>query len=213
MTKNEAYKHFTEYYPKLTDSDKEAFSRLALRLLGETFLVKDRDEDRKDYLKCSEMFDTLRPHFAFMDYDLNIDREKGVIFIRTVKDSNRIRFKKMETITLLVLRYIYDEESQKASINSTISTTVGHLSAEISRTEIYPNFGGRDREFRDALKNLKRYKIINFEGDESLGTTPIVIYRSILLLVDVTSIDDLNARLSQYKGGSLDEDNQETEAD
>ena len=63
------------------------------------------------------------------------------------------------------------------------------------------------------MKTLRRYKIIDFDGDITLGTTPIVIYKSIVLIVDTNSIDEINTRLDRYKGDAKDEDNQETETD
>lgn len=213
MTKSEAMKQLTEQYAKLTDSMQEAFSRICLRLLDETYLIREKESDTKDYLKASDLINVLRPYFALMDFDIFADREKGVIYIRTQKDSNRIRFLKMETIIALILRYVYDDESRKASINSTIATTVGHLAQEIQKTEIYADFDGRGRDFREALKSLKRYKLIDFDGDLTLGTTPIKIYRSVLLVIDTDSLDVLNARLEKFKGGVSDEENQETETD
>lgn len=206
MTKSEAQKQFNERYQKLTDSERESFSRICLKLLGETYLVREKATDSKDYLKASSLIDVLRPYFAIVDFDVFADREKGVIYIRTSKDSNRVRFLKMETIIALILRYIYDDESRKASINSTISTMVGHLAQEITKTDIYPNFDGRTREYRDALYALRKYKIIDYDGDLAQGSTPIKIYRSILLVVDTDSIDTLNARLEKFKGGVSDEE-------
>ena len=213
MTKSEAIKQFNEQYQKLTDSQQESFSRIALRLLDETYLIREKEADKKDYSKASDLINVLRPYFAIIDFDAFADRERGLIYIRTQKDSNRIRFLKMETIIALILRYVYDDESRKASINSAISTTVGHLAQEIQKTEIYADFNGRERDFREALKSLKRYKLIDFDGDLSLGTTPIKIYRSVLLVIDTDSLDVLKARLDKFKGGVSDEENQETEAD
>lgn len=206
MTKSEAQKQFNERYQKLTDSERESFSRICLKLLDETYLVREKATDTKDYLKASSLIDVLRPYFAIIDFDVFADREKGVIYIRTSKDSNRVRFLKMETIIALILRYVYDDESRKASINSTISTTVGHLAQEITKTDIYPNFDGRTREYRDALYSLRKYKIIDYDGDLAQGSTPIRIYRSILLVVDTDSIDTFNARLEKFKGGVSDEE-------
>ena len=66
---------------------------------------------------------------------------------------------------------------------------------------------------RDALYSLRKYKLIDYDGDLTQGTTPIRIYRSILLVVDVDSIDSLNAKLEKFKGGASDEEDQETETD
>ena len=110
-----------------------------------------------------------------MDFALNHDAERGIIFIKTELDSNRVRLNKLETITTLVLRSIAYDESRKASINSQITTTVNHIASEITKTDIYNSFDGRSVEFRNVLKTLRRYKLIDFNGDISVGTTPIII--------------------------------------
>ena len=212
MTKNEALKLFNENFSKLKDSDYDVFSKLALKLLKETFLIREKDSDKRDYLKAIDLLDVLSPYFVFIDYDLIINRALGVIYIRTNQDSNRIRFKKIETVIALILRYIYDDESSKSSLNSSICTTVRCLFSEINKTEIYPNMiDGRSTEFKEALKNLKKWKLIDFNGDISLGSTPIVIFKSIILIVDTNSIDELKNRLNNFKGGNDDANSQETE--
>lgn len=213
MTKDEALKLFYENFSKLKVSDYDVFSKLVLKFLKETFLIREKDSDKKDYLKAIDLLDVLRPYFIFMDYDLVINRTLGVIYIRTNQDSNRIRFKKLETVIALILRYIYDDESSKSSLNSSICTTVKCLFSEINKTEIYPMIDGRSMEFKEALKNLKKWKLIDFNGDISLGSTPIVIFKSIILIVDTNSINELKNRLNNFKGGNDDANSQETETD
>ena len=217
MTKSEAFKRFNEFYSKLSDSDREAFSRICLKLLDETFLVKDREEDRKDFLKGVDIINGLRAYFAFIDYDLVHDAEKGVIYIRTELDSNRVHMRKLETIVLLILRGIFYDESTKASLNAKISTTVAEIARQVDRTEIYSGTlkenVGRSAEFRESLRSLRRHKIIDFDENIALGETPIVIYRTILLVVDANSLDDLARRLDDYKGGADDEADNEVTAD
>ena len=54
MTKSEAIKQFNEQYQKLTDSQQESFSRIALRLLDETYLIREKETDKKDYFSCTD---------------------------------------------------------------------------------------------------------------------------------------------------------------
>lgn len=213
MTKNEAFKRFTEEYANLNDTQQSTFSHLALKLLDETYIVKDKESDKKDYLRTENLFSVLRAYFAFMDFSLYIDNDNGVIYIRSDVDSNRLKLRKFETIILLLLRSIYYDESGKASLSSAITTTVGSLVTEIGKTEIYPNFNAPTIEFKNALKTLKRYKVIDFDGDISQASTVIRIYRSILLVVDVDSLDSLKNRLALYKGGNTDETDSENEID
>ena len=90
---------------------------------------------------------------------------------------------------------------------------MNHIASEITKTDIYNSFDGRSVEFRNVLKTLRRYKLIDFNGDISVGTTPIIIYKTISLVVDSTSLDELNERLTKYKGVSTNEEDKETEID
>lgn len=213
MTKSEALKQFNEEYAKLKDSERELFTRLVLKLLDETFIVREKENERKDYSNARDLISTLRPYFAFMDFALNHDSEKGIIFIKTELDSNRVRLNKLETITALVIRSIAYDESRRASVNSQISTTVNHIASEITKTDIYPSFDGKSVDFRNALRKLRRYKLIDFNDDISIGTAPIIIYKTITLVVDSSSIDELSERIERYKGESANETNKETEID
>ena len=213
MTKSEALKQFNEEYGKLKDSEREIFTKISLKLLDETFMVREKENDRKDYTNAKDRSPSLRPYFAIMDFALNPDAERGIIFIKTELESNRVRLNKLETVTTLVLRSIAYDESRKASINSQITTTVNHIASEIIKTDIYNSFDGRSVEFRNVLKTLRRYKLIDFNGDITVGTTPIIIYKTISLVVDSTSLDELNERLTKYKGVSTNEEDKETEID
>lgn len=211
MTKSEALKQFSEEYGKLKDSEREIFSKISLKLLDETFLVREKENERKDYTNARDLIPSLRPYFAIMDFALNHDIENGIIFIKTELDSNRVRLNKLETVTTLILRSIAYDESRKASINSKLSTTINHIASEITKTEIYNSFDGKSIEFRNVLKNLRKYKLIDFNGDISIGTTPIVIYKTISLVVDSNSLNQLNERIIRYKGVSTDEEDKEIE--
>lgn len=213
MTKSEALKQFNEEYTKLKDSERELFTRLVLKLLDETFIVREKENERKDYTNARDLIPALRPYFVFMDFALNHDSEKGIIFIKTELDSNRVRLNKLETITALVIRSIVYDESRRASVNSQISTTVNHIASEIIKTDIYPSFDGKSVEFRNALRTLRRYKLIDFNDDITVGTTLIVIYKTISLVVDSSSIDELGERIQRYKGESANETNKEIEID
>lgn len=213
MTKGEAFKQFTENYSKLSDRQRQDFSRLALKFLDETYLVREKPEDKKDYLQAQNMISVLRAYFSFIDFSLYTDTDKGVIYIRSDVDSNRLKLKKLETITLFILRSIYYDESGKASLTADITATMEAIVSEIAKTEIYPNFTSPTLELKNALKTLKRYKVIDFDGDLSDGSTVVRIYKSIMLVVDTESLDGLMKRLSEYKGGPSDETDTENEAD
>ena len=54
MTKSEALKQFNDEYSKLKDTERELFTRLALKLLDETFIIRDKENERKDYANAHQ---------------------------------------------------------------------------------------------------------------------------------------------------------------
>ena len=82
----------------------------------------------------------------------------------------------------------------------------------LQETEIYPD-GVSMTEFRLAMGTLRRYKVIDFQDDVSKGESQVVIFNTILVLVDSSSLLELEERLKKYIGGSDDEEAVAREAD
>ena len=61
MTKSEALKQFNEEYGKLKDSEREIFTKISLKLLDETFIVREKENERKDYTNAKDLIPSLRP--------------------------------------------------------------------------------------------------------------------------------------------------------
>ncbi len=200
MDKIEALNRFNNIYKTYNDTKKDLFSKIVNRLLNESYLIKYKNEDEEDYFKCLDLFDALKEYLSIIDYDINIDKDIGIIYITNIENKNRLHINKFETVLILLLRVRYYKESKKSSLSNIVSISFNDLKNEVKKTNIYKEEKSVS-EYLEALKNLKKYKIITYNKikDFSLDTQ-IFIYPSILYVVDSSSIESLNEILYKFIG-------------
>jgi len=205
--KNFACEEYAKAYALLTDTKKDTFSRLCNKLLCDNFIYAQKREDKSDYYDMLSMKLLIQNFFSMIDYDLiHVDVYK-IFYIQTNANRNRIRLKKLETIIVLVLRLLYQRGSLDVNSSSDISTTVGKMITEINQTGIFKGQVSKT-DYINALKLLKRYKLIGYSFSEYKEDEIIIIYPTILYVVQITDIDMLNAKIKTYialKGDQEDE--------
>ena len=66
-----------------TSSEKHLFQKSCRRLLKQTFLVRDKDEDyKKMYYFVAKRQEVFEQYFSFIGFDIVLDRENGVVMLR-----------------------------------------------------------------------------------------------------------------------------------
>ncbi len=200
MDKIEALTRFNEIYKTYNDTKKDLFSKITNRLLNESYLIKYRGEDEEDYFKCLDLFDALKEYLSIIDYDINLDKDIGIIYVTNIENKNRLHINKFETILILLLRVKYFKESKKSSLSNIVSISFNDLKNEVKKTNIYKEEKSVS-EYLQALKNLKKYKLITYNKVKEFSLdTQIFIYPSILYVVDINSIESLNEILNKFIG-------------
>lgn len=200
MDKIEALTRFNEIYKTYNDTKKDLFSKITNRLLNESYLIKYRGEDEEDYFKCLDLFDALKEYLSIIDYDINLDKDIGIIYVTNIENKNRLHINKFETILILLLRVKYFKESKKSSLSNIISISFNDLKNEVKKTNIYKEEKSVS-EYLQGLKNLKKYKLITYNKVKEFSLdTQIFIYPSILYVVDINSIESLNEILNKFIG-------------
>ena len=148
-----------------------------------------------------------------MGYELIVREDQGVITIYNLAGTGRIRFSRLESILLLILRLLYIEKMREVSQAQ---------EAIVLLEEILEKYGmlklGRLRKdlLLNALRGFKRLNLIaNLDrmdtGDPGIR---IQIYPSILFAVTSASLEEAyqlaQTKLAQYAGGeeSIDADDE-----
>lgn len=197
---------FLEKYKTFNDTKKSNFSKIVNRLLNESFLIREKDEDKDDYYKAIDAIDELNNYLSIMDYEVIYDKDINLIYIKSLDNKNRIHLTKFVTIILLLLRVEYFKASKKASLTDLVSITFDELKQAVKKTNIYKDEKSTN-EYLEALKELKRLKIVNYKvGNDFSGETRIFIYPSILYVVSIENVENLSNLLKKYLGDNKDEE-------
>lgn len=76
-----------EYWDSYTSSEREQFQKTCRRLLKQTFIVRDKDEENKRaYFFVSKRPEPFSRYFGYIGFDVIIDRDNGVIMLRNCVD-------------------------------------------------------------------------------------------------------------------------------
>lgn len=197
---------FLEEYRTFNDTKKASFSKIINRLLNESFLIRDKEEDKDDYYKALDFLDTINDYLLVMDYEAIYDKNINIIYLKSLENKNRIHLMKFETIILLILRVLYFKETKKASLTNLISVSFDELKQEVKKTNIYKE-EKTTNEYLESLRNLRRLKLISFTRNNDFNDESyIFIYPSILYIAKMENIEELNNLLKKYVLGDQNEE-------
>ena len=211
MEKKEIAPAFNEGYSMLKEREKEDFSRICNKLIHETFIIKGKDNERNDFYFIQENLTLFRTFFAIIDFEVCVDIGKGIVFIRTLADHNRVRLTKFETVILLILRKFYYSKSKEITSTAKVIVGLEDIVSEVRATQIFTT-DKRMQAYRDALLNLRQYKVIDYDKQYITKETNIEILPSILLVITQSDIEEMNAKLKEFaadKGEEADEEDNE----
>lgn len=171
---------------------KEKFRIAANKLLNQCFLLKRRDDTKKDYSFVRENRELFSEYFELLGYELKINEDQGVIGLVNQFGTGRIELSKYDSILLLILRLLYIEKRKELS---TSSEDVTVLMEEIR--EKYAMLKIKTKPILDKgmergmVRLFRRYNIIqNIDTDVSQADARIVIYPSVIMAVPVENIND-----------------------
>ena len=197
----------------LGDVSKEKFRQTMNRLLNECFILKKNSATASDYRFIVANQSLFEGVLDLLGYELIVREDQGVITIYNPAGTGRIRFSRLESMLLLILRLLYIEKMREVSQAQ---------EAIVLLEEILEKYGmlklGRLRKdlLLNALRGFKRLNLIaNLDrmdtGDPGIR---IQIYPSILFAVTSASLEEAyqlaQTKLAQYAGGeeSLDADDE-----
>ncbi len=197
-------------------AQKEKFRTAANRLLNQCFLLKKKEDTRKDYIFVRQNINMFREYFDLLGYDIRLNEDQGVAALVNQFGTGRLSLNKSDSILLLILRLLYLEKRKELS---TFSEEVTVIMEEIRekysmlRIKSKPNM---DKGMEKRMISLfRKYNIItNLDSDVNSADTRIIIYPSVLMAIPVENINEYyeaaEKRLQTYTGGK---DNGETEED
>ena len=196
-------------------AQKDRFRVAANKPLNQCFLLRKREDTKKEYVFVRQNRELFFPFFDLLGYDLKINEDQGVIGIVNQFGTGRLPLGKYESVFLLILRILYVEKRRELG---TFSEEVTALMEEIR--EKYAMLKIKAKPMLDKgterhmISLFRKYNLIqNLDSDVSQPDARIVIYPSIIMAVDVEDINAYYAmteqKLREYAGGSTDGESEE----
>lgn len=203
-----------EFLEGMLQKDKDEFVRICNRLLGTCFICKRSETARRDYYFITQHREKFSQYLSVLGYRLEINEEYGVVQLTNPQNYNRYNMKLFESIILLILRILYDEKKRELSVSDEVIINMGDIHEKFLSLKIRDKMMDKTT-LRNAISTMRRFQLVEVLDKElSNEDSRLIIYDSILMAVRVEDIRQAYKKLENYrKGGKLNEENDESEAD
>lgn len=175
----------------LTSLEKDMFQRSCRRLLKQTFIVREKDEENKKlYYFASKRPEIFTQYFSYIGFDIVLDRENGVIMLRNCADfgengkiqANRLGLKKAESMVLCCLWTLYADRLRSGSLAQTIIVSMTDLRFALEK------YGMKEPLDKTTMANilnlLSKYNLIEVNGKIGEADCLIRLYASLQFALD-----------------------------
>jgi hypothetical protein len=184
-----------------SSSQKEKFAIAANRLLNQCFILKNKDDTKRDFYYIKDNFDLFCSYFDLLGYDIKINEDLGLVSAMNRNGTGRLQFTKAESIMFLILKLLYLEK--RRDIASYMGQAVASIQELRDKYAVLKTKKLDKSTEKEAFMLFKRYNLIrNLSPDLSDGNTRIEIYPSILVAVPNEGISSLyesiKDKLNQY---------------
>lgn len=189
---------FNTDYRVLNEGEKSLFAKIVSKLLSETFIVKDKDSDRSDFLFARENSAMFASYFALIDYEFIYDRYNDLCYIKTTENRNRIRLNKFDTAIILIIRQLYYIKRKEVATENKVMIQLEEIVEKIRTSRIF-NDDKKVTSYKDSLLKLRAYKIIDFSSTQITENLILQIFPSIQIVVQQDNLESIVARLTALK--------------
>lgn len=201
---------FANDYYAYSEGERNSFAKVINRLLGETFLVKSKEEDNNDYFFAAENKEMITSFFTLIDYEFVLDYANGLAYIKTTENRNRVRLNKLDTAVLFVLRLLEIEQKKQVTSEDKVIITLDQIVEQLKIAGLL-DYAKRPSFYLLTLRKLKAHKIIDFRASTLSSDTSIQIFPSIHVLIPAEGLEDIANKIKALNtkdnpGGTDDEE-------
>ena len=188
-------------------AQKEKFRIAANKLLNHCFLLKKREDTKKDYFFVKQNLELFVTYFDLLGYDVKMNEDQGVIGLMNQFPVGRVELSKYESILLLILRLLYIEKRKElATYSEEVTVLMEEIREKYAMLKIRTKpvmDKGMERNF---VKLFRKYNLIqNLDTDVNQADARIVIYPSIIMAVTVENVNQYyemtEQKLKEYAVG------------
>jgi len=200
---------------KESSAQRDKFRTAANKLLNQCFLLRKKEDTRKEYIYIRENRNLFAELFDLLGYELRINEDQGVIALISQYDNGRLQLNKADSIMLLILRLLYIEKRKEISGSYEDVTVIMEEIREKYALLKIRSKPAMDKGMEKRMVSLfRKYNIIlNLDTDVNQADARILIYPSVMMAVPVENINEYyemtEKKLKEYSGDSTFEEEEE----
>ena len=107
-----------ELYDTFTNTQKNTFADICNKLLANTYLARDKRDNKEAYYFVVSYKDLFEEYFKMMNMQLVLNRDLGTITLENTNTQTIMKLKRDESVILLIIRLLYHEKLKETSINT-----------------------------------------------------------------------------------------------
>lgn len=198
----------------LPEKTRREIPRLMNRLLGQTFLYQDDDAGKEDYYLIHRHRAVFTALFDVAGFTLLHDDYHRVYQVISNFGYCRQRFKLDESLMMVVLRKLYEEQMEHLNLAADPVVTVGEVREE------YRTITGKERDlgigqYDAIMRSLRRLGLIEPLQGRSLDVRDsearLRLRGSVKMMLPVQSTEEMEAWLRRYRVEEADVDSADPE--
>lgn len=193
-------------YDSLSIKEKDEFKKVCNKLLSYCLICKQKEDTKKDYYFVEGHKDAINEYFEPLGFEIEINKSIKAAQLINKFGNNKISLKLIDSITLLILRILYQEKMQELSLSQVVIVEIEEIQSR------FMALGFKDRLMdktllRQALRTLKKFNIIEtLDRDITLSDSRIIVYPTIQMIVRSENITSIYEKLETYKRKGVKDD-------
>lgn len=186
----------------LPEKARREVPRVVNRLLGQTFLYQDDETDKEDYYFVHRHRAIFAALLAVSGFTLLHDDYHRIFQVVSDFGYCRQRYKLDESLIIVVLRKLYEEQSERLSLAKDPVVTIGEVREE------YRTITGKERtlgigQYEAILRHLRRLGLIDPLDGRSLDVRDsearLRLRGSVRMILPVQTAEEMEAWLRRYR--------------
>jgi hypothetical protein len=191
----------------LPERTRREVPRIVNRLLGQTFLYQDVEADKEDYYTVSRHRPVFETALALAGFTLLHDDYHRIFQAISDYSYCRMRHKLDESLMIVVLRKLYEEQVQQLRLVADPVVTVGEVREE------YRTITGKERDlgviqYETLLRRLRKLGLIDTMDGRSINVRDsearLRLRGSLKLILPVQTADEMEAWVKRYRASDAE---------
>lgn len=184
-----------ELYETFTNTQKNTFADICNKLLANTYLARDKRDNKEAYYFVVSYKDLFEEYFKLMNMELILNRDLGTVTLSNTNTQTILKLKRDESIMLLIIRLLYHEKLKETSINTNVVASINDLHTKYDMLEIKRKINKTD--LVAMLRLFRKYNLIEPMGDINNSSTQFIIFPTILEALKTDQIDAVYNTISR----------------